>query len=295
MARELPRTLRSLAPGLPARDRGRRLRGDRRRQRLARAARPGDARRVPGHPAGRARRSGAARAGARREPRDRDGRRRLRRACSSTAPGSPVRACSPAHCAARRVADRPVVATLGWHLGPARHMDAHAVGYDRAAEDALLASLDWERDGYRLFGASTLAGSSARGWFAPMGESNGLFLPKACGRSSAGSTSSSRSRAAGCPTTICTAARARSPASTSSCCSARARSTRSTAARRRRAGSAGGDARRVRRAPGLRLPAARRTSRSTSGAFPTTCSSTLEESVRLALEARARRGRPEPG
>ena len=78
----------------------------------------------------------------------------------------------------RRVADRPVVATLGWHLGPVRHMDAAQAGYDRAAEDALLEGLDWERDGYRLFAAATLAGSSAHGWFAPMGESNGLFMPK---------------------------------------------------------------------------------------------------------------------
>jgi glycosyltransferase involved in cell wall biosynthesis len=69
---------------------------------------------------------------------------------------------------ARRLAERPLVATLGWHLGPARHMDARAVGYDAASEDALLDRLDWELDGYRLFSASTLAGSSARGWFAAM-------------------------------------------------------------------------------------------------------------------------------
>ena len=78
----------------------------------------------------------------------------------------------------RRLAERPLVATLGWHLGPARHMDARAAGYDQSTEDALLDSLEWERDGYRLFGAATLAGSSARGWFAPMGESNALFTTK---------------------------------------------------------------------------------------------------------------------
>jgi len=78
----------------------------------------------------------------------------------------------------RRLSEQPLVATLGWHLGPARHMDAHKVGYDRAAEDALLVSLEWEGDGYRLFSAATLAGSSARGWFAPMGESNALFMTK---------------------------------------------------------------------------------------------------------------------
>jgi len=74
---------------------------------------------------------------------------------------------------------RPVVATLAWHLGPDRHMEADAVGWDQAAEDALLAGLDWERDGYQLFGVSTLAASSGRGWFGPIGESSALFLPRA--------------------------------------------------------------------------------------------------------------------
>jgi glycosyltransferase involved in cell wall biosynthesis len=78
---------------------------------------------------------------------------------------------------ARRLADQPVVATLGWHLGPGLHADAAATGYDRAAEDRLLAELDWEADGYRLFTAATLAESSSRGWFAPIGESNGVFVP----------------------------------------------------------------------------------------------------------------------
>jgi hypothetical protein len=79
----------------------------------------------------------------------------------------------------RQLAERPIIATLGWHLGATRHMDARAAGYDEAAEDRLLDDLDWERDGYRLFSAATLAASSARGWFRPMGESNGLFMPAA--------------------------------------------------------------------------------------------------------------------
>jgi glycosyltransferase involved in cell wall biosynthesis len=79
---------------------------------------------------------------------------------------------------ARSLAPRPIIATLGWHLGSARHMDASGTGYDQAAEDELLAGSGWERDGYRLFSISTLAASSARGWFAPMGESNGLFMAK---------------------------------------------------------------------------------------------------------------------
>jgi Glycosyl transferase family 2 len=80
---------------------------------------------------------------------------------------------------ARALADRPVVMTLGWHLGKTRHIDARAAGYDQAAEDQLLDEIEWPRDGYRLFEVSTLADSSARGWFGPTGESNGLFMPKA--------------------------------------------------------------------------------------------------------------------
>jgi hypothetical protein len=79
---------------------------------------------------------------------------------------------------ARALAPRPIIATLGWHLGSTRHMDARDAGYDQAAEDQLLADSGWEDDGYRLFSISTLAASSARGWFAPMGESNGLFMAK---------------------------------------------------------------------------------------------------------------------
>jgi len=44
---------------------------------------------------------------------------------------------------ARHVAARPVVATLGWHLGTTLHANAGEAGYDRAAEDRLLAELDW--------------------------------------------------------------------------------------------------------------------------------------------------------
>ena len=79
---------------------------------------------------------------------------------------------------AGRLAKRPIVATLAWHLGPTQHVDATDASYDRDAEDALLAEIDWTRDGYRLFGVSTLAASSSRGWFRPMGESNGLFMPR---------------------------------------------------------------------------------------------------------------------
>lgn len=74
-----------------------------------------------------------------------------------------------------RVADRAVVTAPAFHLGDVPHKRAAEVGYDQAAEDDLLAGCGWEDDGYRLFEISTLAGSSGRGLFGPMGESSSLF------------------------------------------------------------------------------------------------------------------------
>jgi glycosyltransferase involved in cell wall biosynthesis len=79
---------------------------------------------------------------------------------------------------ANRLMDRAVIATLGWHLGPVVHAQAADVGYDQAAEDRLLDEVQWEADGYRLFEVSELAASSSRGWFGPLGESNALFLTR---------------------------------------------------------------------------------------------------------------------
>jgi glycosyltransferase involved in cell wall biosynthesis len=77
---------------------------------------------------------------------------------------------------ATRLASRPVITSPAWHLGPVPHMRAPEVGYDQTAEDAMLAGTGWEEDGYRLFDVACFAGSSSRGLFGPMGESNGLFL-----------------------------------------------------------------------------------------------------------------------
>jgi glycosyltransferase involved in cell wall biosynthesis len=80
---------------------------------------------------------------------------------------------------ALRLGPRTIVATLAWHLGDGRHMDADVAGYDQEAEDELLDGIGWPDDGYRLFEISTLAASSARGWFGPMGESSALFMSRA--------------------------------------------------------------------------------------------------------------------
>jgi glycosyltransferase involved in cell wall biosynthesis len=80
---------------------------------------------------------------------------------------------------AARMHPRAVIGTIGFHLGPDVQMRSVQEGYDQAREDALLASVDWETDAYRLFGISSFAGSSANGWFMPIAESNALFMTRA--------------------------------------------------------------------------------------------------------------------
>jgi glycosyltransferase involved in cell wall biosynthesis len=79
---------------------------------------------------------------------------------------------------AYRLHSRPVISTLGFHLGPDVQMRSVRRGYNQKEEDRLLESVRWTQDGYRLFTISTFAGSSSGGWFAPIAESNALFLPK---------------------------------------------------------------------------------------------------------------------
>lgn len=72
--------------------------------------------------------------------------------------------------------DRAIVATLGWFLGFDLPRFAVRAGYDTAEEDALLASIGWPEDGYRLSAVGTMDGSSVDGWFTPINESNALFM-----------------------------------------------------------------------------------------------------------------------
>jgi glycosyltransferase involved in cell wall biosynthesis len=72
--------------------------------------------------------------------------------------------------------DRAVVATLGWYLGYDLQSWAITAGYNRPREDALLDSIDWPSDGYRLFEIGTMDESSVDGWLQPISESNALFL-----------------------------------------------------------------------------------------------------------------------
>ncbi|MDB5582179.1 MAG: glycosyl transferase family 2 [Bradyrhizobium sp.] len=75
-----------------------------------------------------------------------------------------------------QLSQRAAVATLGWYLGYDFQRWAMHAGYDKSREDALLASIDWQADGYRLFEIGTLDESSVDGWLMPISESNALFM-----------------------------------------------------------------------------------------------------------------------
>lgn len=74
---------------------------------------------------------------------------------------------------------RPAIGCLSRHLGPDLQSRSMLAGYDQAAEDTLLAGIDWPADGYRLFEVSVLAGSSLGGPDVLPAETNALFLPRA--------------------------------------------------------------------------------------------------------------------
>lgn len=73
----------------------------------------------------------------------------------------------------------PFVYTLAMHLGYKPQNELIDEGYDQRVEDALLDSVDWREDGYRLFLVSGTAYSSGRGFFSRLFESNCFALRRA--------------------------------------------------------------------------------------------------------------------
>ena len=68
--------------------------------------------------------------------------------------------------------------TLGWHLGLQPQNLSILQGYNQQVEDRMLRTIRWRRNGYQLFSISSLALSSAGGWFAPITESNCFTLKR---------------------------------------------------------------------------------------------------------------------
>ena len=76
------------------------------------------------------------------------------------------------------ISERAVVGSRGRYLGPAFQRESMLDGYDKATEDVLLSSIDWEHDGYALFDVSVFDESSGPSWFTPVAESNSLFMTR---------------------------------------------------------------------------------------------------------------------
>jgi len=80
--------------------------------------------------------------------------------------------------AARRLGPNVVISVPGYHLGHKVQQEAMLEGYDEEVERQLLESIDWTRNGYRLFEISCLSGTSAGGYFKPIGECNCFGMPQ---------------------------------------------------------------------------------------------------------------------
>ena len=81
---------------------------------------------------------------------------------------------------ALRFSDRSIVASRGRYLGPKLQRTSMNEGYTKDFEDAMLGSLDWKNNGYRLFEKSVFDESSGAHWFDPrISESNSLFMSRA--------------------------------------------------------------------------------------------------------------------
>ncbi|MTI58512.1 MAG: methyltransferase domain-containing protein [Firmicutes bacterium] len=79
---------------------------------------------------------------------------------------------------AKKMYPRVIVSTLGFHLGKEVQPQSVLKGYNALQENLLLDSVNWQKNGYRLFSISTFAGSSQEGWFSPISESNALFMTR---------------------------------------------------------------------------------------------------------------------
>ena len=77
---------------------------------------------------------------------------------------------------ALRAYERPLISTLSCHFGAKPHQQEVQQGYDAAAEDQLLASVPWQRNGHSLFRIACLSESSQYGFLAPLAQSNPLVM-----------------------------------------------------------------------------------------------------------------------
>jgi hypothetical protein len=77
-----------------------------------------------------------------------------------------------------RISSRSVVTVPGYHLGIELQQKAVGSGYGIEQEQALMHSISWPEDGYRLFDISCFSGSCAHGFYLPHSESNCISMPR---------------------------------------------------------------------------------------------------------------------
>ena len=79
---------------------------------------------------------------------------------------------------ANRLFGKPFVQTIAMHIGDKYQNDSLLEGYNQKVEDELLATIDWQKNGYQLFNISCLAASSKKGFLYPLPESNCFSVAK---------------------------------------------------------------------------------------------------------------------
>lgn len=72
----------------------------------------------------------------------------------------------------------PFVTVVGFHLGEENQNRSVSKGYNQEKEDALLESVAWRENGYRLFGVARELSYDCAGWFGPLAESNCFLMKK---------------------------------------------------------------------------------------------------------------------
>jgi len=76
------------------------------------------------------------------------------------------------------ISKNAIIAVPGYHLGNEVQQKSVHKGYNEEEETKLLASIDWPKDGNRLFNIACLSGSTANGFLLPIAESNCLTVTK---------------------------------------------------------------------------------------------------------------------
>lgn len=77
-----------------------------------------------------------------------------------------------------KLSNSPFVYTVGMHIGDQLQNISMENGYDQQLEDEILATIDWQENGYTLFSISSLAASSKDGFLSIISESNCFSLKR---------------------------------------------------------------------------------------------------------------------